>query len=108
MTNATAPGQPDIHELLHAINRDLRGANALARACLAGLATVSSEARGAIDEALSQDGLATIPDATLARARYELNVSTPAHDRLCEALERALVRKAAEFDDEAIAHQRRA
>jgi hypothetical protein len=115
VTKATAPGQPDIHELLHAINRDLRGANALARACLAGLATVSDEARGAIDAALADEVPAAddrrdgwIPEAALALAWHQMNMSSPAHDRLCEAMERALVSKAAEIEDEAAPRQRRA
>jgi hypothetical protein len=102
------PAQADIHQMLRTINRDLRGANALARACLAGLAATSVEARQAIAQALASgepmaanelaDGWN--PDAALARTNQQLNLTTPAHDRLCEALERALVRQADLIEDD--------
>jgi hypothetical protein len=101
-TDTGALPQPDVHEMLRIINRDLRGANALARACLAGLATVSSEAREAITSALAgqdEHGGGFNPEAVVARTWEQLNIPSPVHERLCAALERALVSKAAEIED---------
>jgi hypothetical protein len=106
----STPAEADIHQLLHMINRDLRGANALARACLAGLAASSPEARQAISQVLILDGPAATdettpswsPEAVVARAHQQSNLHTLAHERLCEALERALVRQAALIEDDTI------
>jgi hypothetical protein len=106
MGDPRTPAEADIHQLLHMINRDLRGANALARACLTGLAASSAEARQAIHQALlspaaSDEATSSwSPEAVVARAHQQSNLHTLAHERLCEALESALVRQAALIEDD--------
>jgi hypothetical protein len=112
----TSSAEADIHHLLRMISRDLRGANALARACLAGLATISAETRGAIETvlALEEPGAGHDPatgwgaEGVIALARRHLNHRAPAHDRLCDELERALVNKAALIEGEDAEIRRRA
>ncbi|HXQ16348.1 MAG TPA: hypothetical protein VN814_17150 [Caulobacteraceae bacterium] len=116
MSDTSAATESDIHQMLKVINQDLRGANALARACLAGLAATSAEARQAIAQALaSKDAMAADElsggwdsEAFVARTSQQLDLATPAHERLCEAMERALVQKAALIEDDEDLIRRRA
>ena len=116
MSDTSAAAQADIHQMLKVINRDLRGANALARACLAGLAATSADARQAIAQALAtREPMPTDelpdgwdPEAFVAQTSQQLGLATSAQERLCEAIEQALVRHAALIEDNEEVLKRRA
>jgi hypothetical protein len=109
VTDQTSSADADTLRLLGGLDVQLRFSMALSRACLSSLATVSEEARKAIDEALSMEEPVIAAAYTNAEASHDLIASTRQwlrartllHDRLCSDLELALIAKAAALSETA-------
>jgi len=98
VTDETVSAAADIREVLQALDNQSRCLAAIGRACLAGLAAVSDDARGAIDESLAGEtpkgaGRGAV-EAFLGETRQWLATRASGRDLLLDRLESALVRKA--------------